>query len=1127
MNEPSKPLIPEWADVEELKRKLEALNWKDGKDKYGLTENLLLENLIYDPIFEERFHKINKTILDDLEEKEKREVIDHVKNLLKNAPEGDILDYLKSGMDYTVKRSERRTYRLIDYDNIENNSFVYGHEIKFKGYPDNIRPDFTLFINGIPIAIIEVKPSTRIRSEEEAIEQIRRYEEESPDLFRLVQIGIAYGDKKLYMPTYPNTRKEKRRRSANAWRVDDGDKKIDLIEEILKHDILLDIIRWYTFLIKKEDSLERIICRYNQYYASKRALARIEGYLNGSDKSNGLIWHWQGSGKTHIMFFIANRFFEEYIEYNPLIFFIVDRRELQKQLKEDFLDKLKAEKFKDYLKVISSIDELKEEIKTIKRSEYKSNIIKKQIYIVLIQKFEIRELKTLLIDLAYEYLEHLKDNNMEEYVKIIKSIDDLPQDKKEEMLINIGNIKKREVILLIDEAHRSQYGLLASMVKNIFPNAMRFAFTGTPVFRFEEKNTFKEFAYPEDKEYYLHVYFIKDSITDGFTLPIIYDVVKEGDIKGEGIKIPLSDEEVKQYIENYVNLSREGSAADDIEDYLDDNENIEQKISSLTWSDIRKNLDRIKVILIDDKRLKALAEFIAERIEKDTDNFRFKAMVVTANREACVKMKRFLDGELIKRYYEKYGDSVKRWTEVVMTYNYNDTGIKLEYKGELIKRRGKSDTNEINSDIQREFKEKEEPKILIVTDMLITGFDAPRLNVMYLDKPLYEHRLLQTIARVNRPYNDGIAEKKYGLIVDSIGLLKHLKESIRTYNLIADNRIANDVEENVLGEIDKKAEEFSHYINDLKKGMESLIIDNRELYIDIDRLIELKKKDRKKALEIIKEEVEPKLKIIAVLHDTPEVQKLINDLKEVIDQYRSLGSHRIKIHYIIDIELLNYIYGMIIYYIECKKLPRDFWDGLLSLIHDKSIIEEFKVITSAKITNEMLKDIIKGEIKIVNEKDIADAYRLLRSLLEENLANPIYKAIHERVERVRKEWINNKRDNVIFANVLKESAKEKLDYDEKIANKPMIERIKDTIKILVKKRFEIDIDLDLKELIDTINKVMEASRIMQSHEYDVRTALMKDLFKNIKKIDAREIKRFAEEVSRDYIMNEIKRNKNA
>lgn len=1116
------PFIPEYRDVERVKEKLRELNWEDG-NKHGLTENLLLEDFIYDPIFDKRFYELNKILLDDLEEKEKREVIDHVKNLLKNAPEDDILDYLKFGIDYTVKRSERRTYRLIDYDNLENNSFVYGHEIKFKGSPDNIRPDFTLFINGIPIVIIEVKPSTKINSEEEAIEQIRRYEEESPDLFRLVQIGIAYGDKKLYMPTYPNRRRERRTRSANAWRIDDRES----IEEIIKHDKILDIIRWYTFLIKKEEGLfERIVCRYNQYYASKRALERIKEYLNGSDKNKGLIWHWQGSGKTHIMFFIANRFFEEYIGNNPLVFFIVDRRELQKQLKEDFLDKLKAEKFKNYMKVISSIEELKEEIKTIKRSEYKSNVIKKQIYIVLIQKFEVKEFKSLLIDLAYEYLKHLKDNNIEEYTRIRESIEHLSSDEKEEKLINIGNIKKREVLLLIDEAHRSQYGLLASMIKNIFPNAMRFAFTGTPVFRFEEKNTFKEFAYPEEREYYLHVYFIKDSIIDGFTLPIVYDVVKEGDIKREGIEIPLTDEEIKQYIESYINLSREGSAADDIEEYLDDNASIEQKISSLTWSDIRKNLDRIKMLLTDEKRLKALAKHIAERIEKDTDNFRFKAMVVTANREACVKMKRFLDEELIKRYYEKYGDSVKRWTEVVMTYNYNDEGIKLEYKEELIKKRGKSDINEINSDIQREFKEKEEPKILIVTDMLITGFDAPRLNVMYLDKPLYEHRLLQAIARVNRPYNDGIAEKKYGLIVDSVGLLKHLKESIRTYNLIADNRIANDVEENVLGDIDKKAEEFRLAINYLKKLMESLTISGRELYIDIDRLVKLREReDSSYALKVIEREVEPKLKTIAVFHDTPEVQILINRLKEVIDQYRSLGSHRIKIHYMIDIELLNYIYGRILYYIKGNKLPRDFWDGLLKLIHEKSIIDEFKVITSVKITNEMLKDTIKGEINVINEKDIADAYRLLRSLLEEDLANPIYKAIHERVERVREEWINNKIDNITFANTLKELAKEKVDYDEKIANKPIIERVRDTIKMLLKERFGVDIDLNLKELTDTINKVMESRRIMQSHEAEIRTALMKDLFKNIK-VDVSSIKRFAEEVSRDYIMNEIKKSKN-
>lgn len=1136
-------LVPEWTDVKELEDKLKNLGWENG-EKYGLTENLLLENFVHNTIFEQKFNELNLPFLEDLTEAEKREVLDHIKNILRNATEDSLIDCLKYGVQYTVKRSEKRTYCLIDYANSQNNSFIYAREIKYPGLPRNTKPDFTLFINGIPIALIEVKPSTRIDSEQEAIDQIRRYEQESPELFRYAQLAIAYARRKLFIPTYPNWNREARLIPAQPWKTEKQQGKdaikTESIDHLLTPTVLLNIIKWFTFFRGKNGKTDKIIARYNQYMATEKALQRITDYLNGQkEMEKGLIWHWQGSGKTYTMFYIANKYFEEYFERNPLIFFLIDRIDLQKQLK-DFLEALKAPRFKSYLKTIESIEQLKQEITTIKRSEYKKGIIIKGINIVLIQKFQREDFENLLLNLANEQLEHTKQTNQKEYEKTQKELEKLPPDEKRKKLIEQGGIQKREILLLIDEAHRTQYGLLASMMKNVFPNAMRFAFTGTPVFKFE-RNTFLEFAHPP-KRYYLDVYFIKDSIDDKFTLPIVYDVIQEGKPVTEGIKILLHDEDIKKYIEYWLETSEQGSSADDMETFLETDqpqEALPPQSLMITKNEIRQHLTKVKVFLTNEKRLEKLAQHITQRIEADTENFRFKAMVVTANREACVYMKKFLDRELEKTYAQRYGEQVKKWTEIVMTYQHDDKGAILTYKEELTKRKGKNDTNEINLDIQREFKEEEDPRILIVTDMLITGFDAPKLKVMYLDKPLYEHRLLQAIARVNRPYKDQITEKKYGLIVDSIGLLRHVKESIRKFELIADKKIAADLEENMLGIIEKKVEEFKQNLNNLKWFMKTLTIEGRDLNIDIDKLKTEIKTNKRKALETLKETIDPKTIIIAAFWNTPETQTLLNTLKETIDQFKALGSHKEKIHYIEEIELLSYIYGKILYCIKGGKVPPEFWEGLIELIHEKTLVDEFRTIIKTEINNEMLKTTVQklqekiSAKEIVHEQTVADAYRILRSLLETDIANPVYKAIHERIEKAREAWTTRNIDTTLFIKILTESTEEKIKYDETIANKPIIERITETVNLLINQQFadKKELTFKLTELRKTLPETIKATKIVAYHENTIRTALMKDLFKEMKKEKGDitkilpKLKNFAEIVTKEYIIEEIEKSR--
>ncbi|MFN4046689.1 MAG: hypothetical protein ACK4H7_05050, partial [Acidilobaceae archaeon] len=267
-------------------------------------------------------------------------------------------------------------------------------------------------------------------------------------------------------------------------------------------------------------------------------------------------------------------------------------------------------------------------------------------------------------------------------------------------------------------------------------------------------------------------------------------------------------------------------------------------------------------------------------------------------------------------------------------------------------------------------------------------------------------------------------------------------------------------------------------------------------------------------------------------------QKLLSTLKEVIAQFKALGSHREKIHYVEDLKVLSYIYGKILYYIKGNRVPREFWEGLLTLIHEKTLVDEFHTIIEAKIDNKMLEDALlrlKEKIsagELISEWEVADAHiAIIRSLLEVDLANPVYKAIYDRIERAREEWIARNIDAEAFLHELLTSMSEKRKYDETIAGKPIDERVVETINLLVNQHFNTgeQLTLELAELRQAISEVMKAAKIIESHENRLRTALMKDLFREFKKygikeeIIPRELKNFAERVTREYIIKEIEK----
>ncbi len=1107
-------LQPEDVVHKEIRNRLIEIGWRDGNSELKISEHTLIEHYYLPDVLEKKVVEINQEKFFKLREEERRKVIEKIFDDL-NSEEKRILDYLKYGIKVKVDR-EIWTFHLIDHQKPERNYFFFLHEAKFRGSPDNSEPDFTLFINGIPIVIIEAKPESIPFSHTQALKDIRSYEMKSPDLFRFVQFAIAYGDEKRYTPTLPNWEKKKREENSFNWKDD--------IFDLLKPSRLVEFIKYFTFFWIPEEGLKKkLIARWNQYRATKRAMKRIEEHLNNG-KSKGLIWHWQGSGKTFTMFFIANYFFDRYYSQNPVVFFVVDRQDLERQ-HDEVLKSVQEEKFRNYYKKIESISELCKVIETLKESEFSKNVISRGIYLTTIQKFQrgrqtnfeglsekedqesTQRIYSLLHKLAKRYLEYLEKSDQEEYRKVVEKLSSLKGKDKEKYILDLGGVKNKFVLFLIDEAHRSHYSTLGAMRKASFPNCITFGFTGTPIFK-HERNTFLEFSYPAEGEYYLDVYFIGDSIRDGFTLPLVYDVVKEGDIEAEGIQIKLTENEIADFIKEYMKKHGE------IDKLLE---------AKITKKDIRDNITKAKVILLNPERIDKLAKYIVDRIEEDTRNFKFKAMVVAVNRLGCVRYKRALDKYLVK----KFGEKARKWAEIVMTYSYKETeGEILEYMEELRKRWRNKDYDEINKEIQDEFKNKDNPRILIVTDMLLTGFDAPKLRVMYLDKPLYEHRLLQAIARVNRPYKD----KEYGLIVDSVGLMEHLTKTMAIYNLLADEDaiIRQDLKLNLMSSIKQKFSEFEYKFNRLKEELKTLKVGKEEIEIDLDAA--------KNALKTGegKEELIAKIKTLAMLY-TEDVDlsvkliKLVNDMKSILKLYKALGAYREKIVYVEDIQTLAYIYYKLKVIIspKTKKLGKDFWDELRSYIHKKTIVEEFKEIGKVKLEPEKIEKLASELAERFGEEELrkkminqlADYFFYIRNFVREKMHDPVYRQIAEKIERLRIEWITRTINTKTFLARIRAIESELEEYRERIENKSLEERLKESMRYYVRQKTTKSVDFTNTEKY--LRKLASRSaKMLPAHEDELAAKILEDLF--LADIKENEATKLADELV-EYVKKELEK----
>ncbi|NVK57340.1 MAG: type I restriction endonuclease subunit R [Alteromonadaceae bacterium] len=581
--------------------------------------------------------------------------------------------------------------KIVDW-NDENNDWRAINQYDVVGLNSRI-PDVVIFLNGLPFVVIELK-GTEGKDIEAAWRQIETYKTDIPDLFRSSLLNvISDGHSARYGSLSANFDRYM------TWRTLDGtslvpsgsDLALDtLAKGLLNRTTLLDLLRWYVVFEDEGRGPIKKVAGYHQFFAVRKAVEAIQTARGGDGKA-GVIWHTQGSGKSLLMTFLAGRVMHHSALENPTLLVLTDRNDLDSQLFGTFA------RCKDILG--------EEPVQADSIAEVKSLLAREVGGVVFstIQKFRPDEGET---------FPELTDRS--------------------------------NVIVMVDEAHRTQYGFdakitksgsvrhgLAYQLRQALPNAVYVAFTGTPV-DLVGANTRGVFGD------YIDVYDIAQAVQDGATVPIYYEA--------RVAKIDL-DESVIAGIDDEFDEATEGLG--------------EQEASS-----IAKKWTQVEALVGADKRLDTVVADILKHFDARIEAIDGKAMIVCMSRRICVEVY----DRIVKARPDWHGDTDDTGSvKVIMTGSASDEQSMQPHIRS--KNRQKA--------IQNRYKDVKDPlKIVIVRDMWLTGFDAPCMHTLYVDKPMKGHGLMQAIARVNRVFKG----KPAGLIVDYIGLAADLKAALAHYS---------------------------------------------------------------------------------------------------------------------------------------------------------------------------------------------------------------------------------------------------------------------------------------------------------------------------------------------------------
>jgi type I restriction enzyme R subunit len=608
--------------------------------------------------------------------------------------------YLTEGIEIEYRKSDRIAgdkVWLIDYKNPENNEFQVINQFTIIENNTNKRPDVLLFINGLPLVVIELKNAVDENANiQSAFNQLETYKQAIPSLFKYnCLLIVSDGWEALYGSLTSS------RQYFVPWKSIDGkivaDEDIPQMEVMtlgmLNKQVLLDLIRHFIVFHKNKEDITKIVPRYHQYFAVNKAIDTTKkATAENGDQRAGVIWHTQGSGKSLTMVFYAGKLVLEL--NNPTLVVLTDRNDLDDQLFDTF----------------SLSDDLLRQtpVQAENRDHLKSllSVSSGGIVFTTIQKFlpEIEE----KIDIGEGKFKNIKGQ--------FEELSD-----------------RRNIVVIADEAHRSQYDFMDGFAKHMrdaLPYASFIGFTGTPIEN-TDKNTQAVFGD------YIDVYDIQQAVEDGATVRIFYE--------NRLAKIQLKEDEIPRVDEEFEELT-------ETEEFSD------KKKLMAKWA-------RLEAIVGNEHRLKLIAADIVKHFEERNAILDGKAMIVCMSRRICVD----LYSEIVALRPDWHNDDEKEGEiKVVMTGSSSDP---LKFQSHI---RNKAKRKAIGERLKDP---KDKLKLAIVRDMWLTGFDVPALHTLYIDKPMQGHNLMQAIARVNRVYKD----KEGGLIVDYIGIANDLKKALSLY----------------------------------------------------------------------------------------------------------------------------------------------------------------------------------------------------------------------------------------------------------------------------------------------------------------------------------------------------------
>ena len=847
------------------------------------------------------------------------------------------------------QNNEHVPVRLIDFDNLDQNQYVVTQQFTFRAGSAERRADMVLLVNGLPLVLIEAKTPTRsaVSWVDGAVQVHDDYEKHVPELFVCNVFSVATEGKEYRYGSLGLPIKD-----WGPWNLeDDGDalkhplKGLKLAaESMLRPHVVLDILANFTlFATNKKKQRIKIICRYQQYEAANKIVERV---LAGFPKK-GLIWHFQGSGKSLLMVFAAQKLRLHPRLKNPTVLIVVDRVDLDTQITGTFTGA---------------------DIPNLEKADSRDKL----------RQLLAQDVRKIIITTIFKFGE------------------------ADGVLNDRGNI-----IALVDEAHRTQEGDLGRKMRDALPNAFLFGLTGTPINRFD-RNTFYAFGAEEDDKGYLSRYGFEESIRDGATLKLHFE---------------------PRLLELHIDKAAIDAAFKEMTGGLSD----------LDRDNLGKTAAKMAVLVKTPERIRRVCEDIVQHFQSKVEPNGFKGQIVTFDRESCLLYKQEMDKLLLPEA-----------SDIVMTVNANEPQYKAYAR-----------TRDEEERLLDRFRDPNDPlKLIIVTSKLLTGFDAPILQAMYLDKPLRDHTLLQAICRVNRTYSE---QKTHGLIVDYLGIFDDVAKALEFDDKSVTAVVSNIQElKDRLPEAMQKCLAFFAGVDRTIEGYEGLIAAQQCL-------------PNNEVRDNFAVEYSLLNKLWEAISPDPILGEYEKDYKWLSQVYQSVqpsSGHGKLIWHSLGAKTIELIHQNV--HVDAVR------DDLDTLVLDADLLE-------AVLSNPDPKKAKEIEIKVARR-------------LRKHLGNPKFKALSERLDALRDRFESGVLNSVEFLKQLLQLAKEVLQAEKETPPEEDEDRGKAALTELFNEVKTAETPIMVERVVADIDEIVRLARFpgwqdTLAGEREIKKALRKSLFK--------------------------------